>query len=108
MSSIHGVKGETHTATLVLESFNKTHNLKNLKAWLLGILPKAGSDNLATQASVQDRLKLHYVGMTRPSHFLCFAMRHDSFNDAEIDQLQQRGWNIEILRQTCATNSPPV
>jgi len=96
MSSIHGVKGETHTATLVLESFNKTHNLKNLKAWLLGKRPKAGSDNLAAQASVQDRLKLHYVGMTRPSHFLCLAMRQDTFSTAEIEQLRKRGWRVEV------------
>ncbi|MBX5159619.1 MULTISPECIES: UvrD-helicase domain-containing protein [Rhizobium] len=102
MGSIHGVKGETHTATLVLESFNRTHNLRNLKSWLLGKRPMAGSDNQAQQASVRDRLKLHYVGMTRASHFLCLAMRQDTFTAAEIDQLRIRGWNIEI----CATDAP--
>ena len=104
MGSIHGVKGKTHTATLVLESFNRTHNLRNLKAWLLGKRPKAGSDNQAQQPSLRDRLKLHYVGMTRASHFLCLAMRQDTFTAAEIDQLQVRGWNIEI----CATVRQPT
>lgn len=107
LGSIHGVKGETHTATLVLESFNRTHNLKNLRNWLLGKRPKTGTDNQAEQASVRDRLKLHYVAMTRPSHFLCLAMRQDTFTDAELDQLRMRGWNIEICAIDATTELTP-
>jgi hypothetical protein len=35
MGSIHAVKGETHFATLVLETHNHKHSLKSLLPWLL-------------------------------------------------------------------------
>lgn len=94
LGSIHGVKGETHTGTLVLESYQKTHHLKKLLPWILGKKPKAGNDNLGEDAALTDRLKLHYVAMTRPSHLLCLAMRKDSFTGAELDQMRKRGWRI--------------
>ena len=90
LGSIHSVKGETHTATLVLESYFHDHHLQELKPWLLGI--KTGGAKQKVRMS--GRLKLHYVAMTRPSHLLCLAMRRDSLDDAEIATLQTRGWHI--------------
>ena len=90
VGSIHSVKGETHTATLVLETFYRTHHLKALKPWLIG--KKSGG---ATESpALQSRLRQHYVAMTRPSHLLCLAMREDSFTDKEIDKLKERGWRL--------------
>lgn len=94
LGSIHSVKGETHTATLVLESYNKTHHLKKLIPWLIGKRPKPGSDNTAEDGALRERLKLHYVAMTRPSHLLCLAMHKDAFKDAELDQMRKRNWLI--------------
>lgn len=90
LGSIHSVKGETHTATLVLESFNRTHHLNALKRWLLGTRAGGGTANAATLR----RLKLLYVAMTRPSRLLCLAMRADSFSDVEIETLKGRGWRV--------------
>lgn len=87
LGSIHSVKGETHTATLVLETFYRAHQLQMLKPWLLG--KKAGGKS--TEAL---RLKPHYVAMTRPSHLLCLAMRDDSLEQSEIDILKQRKWRV--------------
>src|SRR5260370_27733493 len=36
VGSIHSVKGETHTATLVLDTFYYKHSYAALKPWLLG------------------------------------------------------------------------
>ncbi|MEI9988157.1 MAG: hypothetical protein WDN69_36665 [Aliidongia sp.] len=94
LGSIHGVKGETHTATLVLESYQKAHHLKKLLLWLLGKRPKAGSDNSSEDAALIERLKLHYVAMTRPSHLLCLAMRRDTFKPAELDLMRARNWRV--------------
>ena len=94
LGSIHGVKGETHTATLVLESYQKAHHLKKLLPWLLGKKPKGGSANGGEDAALIERLKLHYVGMTRPSHLLCLAMRKDTFKPAEIDLMRARNWRV--------------
>jgi DNA helicase II / ATP-dependent DNA helicase PcrA len=90
VGSIHAVKGETHTATLVLETFYRAHHLKALKPWLLG--DRAGADGAS--AALQARLKLHYVAMTRPARLLCLALRHDSVDDDEITRLKGRGWRV--------------
>ena len=99
LGSIHSVKGETHTATLVLESFNRTHHLKALKGWLLGT--KAGGEN--ENPTTRRRLKLHYVAMTRPSRLLCLAMCSDSFTDAEIETLKGRDWRVARVSVDGAT-----
>lgn len=93
LGSIHSVKGETHTATLVLESFHHSHHLKTLKPWLLG--QKSGGNLQTTR--IQGRLRLHYVAMTRPSHLLGLAMRRDTFDESEIGILTSRGWHIIVL-----------
>jgi hypothetical protein len=95
LGSIHSVKGETHTATLVLESFYYDHHLSQLKPWLLG--ERSGGMKSATKMEgprLLGRLRLHYVAMTRPSHLLCIAMRKDAFSDAELAILTGRGWHV--------------
>ena len=89
LESIHSVKGENHSSTLVLETFYRTHNLKKLKKWLLGKKSGRGTENNATQY----RLKQHYVAMTRPRHLLCLAMREDSFTVKELESLKSR-WKV--------------
>lgn len=99
LGSIHSVKGETHTATLVLDSYFFDHHLSVLKSWILG--DRAGGMKLKTRgkpefesARVLGRLKLHYVAMTRPSHLLCLAMRKDAFDAGELGRLRGRGWDV--------------
>lgn len=106
LGSIHGVKGETHTATLVMESFRQTHHLKKLIPWLVGKRPKAGADNTGEEEALIERLKLHYVAMTRPSHLLCLAMRKDAFTAANLDQIQKKNWRIIECAAPDATNVP--
>lgn len=90
VGSIHSVKGETHTATLVLETYYKKHNLTTLKPWLLGDRIGQGNEGPENLA----RLKQHYVAMTRPSHLLCLALRESSMSAEELARLQGRGWRI--------------
>jgi DNA helicase II / ATP-dependent DNA helicase PcrA len=92
LGSIHGAKGETHTATLVLESYHQAHHLKKLIPWLIGKRPKTGTDNTGEDGALKERLKLHYVGMTRPSHLLCLAMRKDAFKATELELMRKRNW----------------
>lgn len=104
VGSIHSVKGETHTATLVLETYwqgkNGRHNLELLMPWLDGST-SGGDKALVYQKS---RLKLHYVAMTRPTHLLCLAMKRSTFEDdkgvldqVKIQKLQKCGWQIKSI-----------
>jgi hypothetical protein len=90
VGSIHSVKGETHTATLVLETFYHGHQLKTLKPWLLGQRAGRGSEGVRNLS----RLKQHYVAMTRATHLLCLALRRDAVEAAEIDVLKARSWRV--------------
>lgn len=95
LGSIHSVKGETHTATLVLESFYHDHHLRELKPWLLGVRSGGFKKGITLEGPrLLSRLRLHYVAMTRPSHLLCTAMRKDAFDAQEIATLQGRGWQV--------------
>jgi DNA helicase-2/ATP-dependent DNA helicase PcrA len=108
LGSIHSVKGETHTATLVLDTFFHAHHLNELKPWLLGarsggFKDKKGAPQLES-TRLLGRLKLHYVAMTRPSHLLCVAMRKDAFTDDELGILKGRGWSVI----DCCAPAPPA
>jgi DNA helicase II / ATP-dependent DNA helicase PcrA len=91
VGSIHSSKGQTHTATLVLETPNYGHHLATLKPWLLGERMGKGVEGIRNIS----RLKQHYVAMTRPTHLLCLAMKEDSFALNEIDTLKnKKGWRV--------------
>lgn len=97
VGSVHSMKGETHTATLVLETFWYEYNLQSLQEWLCG--DKNGGTGEGQR--IQNRLKIHYVAMTRPSHLLCLAMKRTTFENAAgeldeglLDKLRRRGWQI--------------
>lgn len=89
VGSIHSVKGQTHTATLVLETFFHGHHLKGLMPWLLG--EKSGGTGEGARQRM--RLKTHYVAMTRPTHVLCLAMLDDMAAE-HMNALKARGWRL--------------
>ncbi len=100
IGSIHSVKGETHTATLVMETFWNDHNLEKILPWLDGT--KSGHTSPSSQQGY--RLKLHYVAMTRPTHLLCLAMKRNTFEDSSgslktemIARLEQQGWQVRLI-----------
>jgi hypothetical protein len=99
LSSIHAVKGQTHLATLVLETYNYSHVLKALMAWLAGERSGAGSNLSPLNLK---RLRLTYVAMTRPSHLLCLAVPESSLGkpyerDTMRAKLIAHGWRVEQL-----------
>lgn len=98
VGSIHSVKGETHTATLVLETFWHEHNLESIKDWLCA--DQKGYTGQGVR--IKTRLKVHYVAMTRPTHLLCLAMKRSTFENDEgnldhdmIEKLEARGWKVK-------------
>ncbi len=93
LGSIHSVKGETHTAMLVLETFFYQHSLASIRDWLFGT--NRGVNG--SRARVQNCLKVHYVAMTRPAHLLCLAMKQDTLGEDCLEMLKQRGWQVRIV-----------
>ena len=100
MGSIHSVKGDEHTATLVLETFWNMHNLEDIFKWFMN--GNNAKDCSGVQRSV--RMKLHFVAMSRPTHLLCLAMKRNSFENSKgeinpklISKVEEMGWNIQYV-----------
>jgi DNA helicase II / ATP-dependent DNA helicase PcrA len=91
VGSIHSVKGETHLATLVMDTHYYGSHLVRIKDWLVGRnsgAPRRGGENVLRS------LKQHYVAMTRPSHLLCVAMRQGDLTPEELQSIRARHWLI--------------
>lgn len=87
ISTIHKVKGETHTATLVLETFKSSYDLLHLLKLLQGKRDARAN---------KDKKKLIYVSMSRPTHFLCLAIHKEQIKDLDRDVrvLEESGFRI--------------
>jgi hypothetical protein len=90
------MKGETHLATLVLESFgwpSRRFDLKLAMPVLAGLAvrdPKMTEHQLAL-------LRNLYVGMSRPTSFLCVAANEGRVTDDCRKGLAAQGWVVEHL-----------
>jgi DNA helicase II / ATP-dependent DNA helicase PcrA len=87
VSTIHGVKGETHTATCYLETFYRDYDVKRIINYM------KGDNTVPRQKVLIQNLKMAFVGMSRPSHLLCVAAHRDSISGQE-EALRRNGWNV--------------
>lgn len=89
--TIHGVKGETHDATLYLETNRQGASDLNRILPYFGV-GRCGSSNLYDSSR-----KLAYVGMSRPKKLLCVAMQAATYEksngvfDADWEVIDLRG-----------------
>lgn len=93
VATIHGVKGETHAATLVLETkFSSSFDIYGLLENLLKIDKKPVS-------TIQKKkfMKQLYVAVTRPRYLLCIAMDKSRITNNQKEIAENLGWNIVEL-----------
>lgn len=89
VSTVHAVKGETHAATLYLETFyNRHHESDRLAEQFKGVA-YAGTD-----ADTLKNLRVTYVGMSRPRYMLCVAIQQDRFDKIDCEELR-RVWEVK-------------
>lgn len=91
VATVHSVKGETHTATLYLETWYK--NSTDIKR----IINYLTSREKKIKPILETSLKVAYVGMTRPTCLLCVAAHKDTIYGNER-YLQEAGWEIMEVR----------
>lgn len=91
INTIHGEKGETHTATLFFETYyNKKYDSERISEQLLG-KKLEGDVNEENQMAA----KLSYVAMSRPEMLLCFAVSSERISDEFArTKLEPIGWKI--------------
>ncbi|HII01697.1 TPA: ATP-dependent helicase [Methanosarcinaceae archaeon] len=87
VATVHSVKGETHTATLYLETWYKRDtDVKRIIKYLT-------SRNNTINNILETSLKMAYVGMTRPTCLLCVAAHKEGVSGNE-KYLIEAGWEI--------------
>lgn len=95
LSTIHGVKGETHDTTLIVETKNsRYYDVNQLIDHISGI----------ENSKITQKIKLKfsrqlYVAASRPRHLLCIAMHASRINDKQKQALTGLGWKIISISQ---------
>ena len=91
VSTVHSVKGQTHTATLYLETSyqngNETYETQRLSTQLKH---NSFSDNRKYH---KQSTKMAYVGFSRPTDLLCVAVSKERFN-SHLSDIDMDKWEI--------------
>lgn len=87
--TVHGVKGETHDATLYLETEMKR------SSDIVRILPCLGIGKAGSSPLFDYSRKLVYVGMSRPKKLLCLAVQESTYAKSKN---AFQGWDVIDLR----------
>ena len=92
VANVHKVKGETHKATLYIETKYYEHDLEKIIPYLIDSQTKVTS-------SPRDkyRTKVVYVGISRASALLCLALRQTAVSEVHRQTLQAKGWEIYLI-----------
>lgn len=49
------------------------------------------------QLTMKSAMYMMYVGFSRPTHLLCYAVVKDNWNDERIERMEMLGWKIVKL-----------
>jgi DNA helicase-2/ATP-dependent DNA helicase PcrA len=99
ITSVHAVKGQTHCATLYLESFfdrgygnYESERLRNQFLGTQSIIETLSTIKNSHEKVIQST-KMAYVGFSRPTNFLCIAIHKDRFNN-HLSGIDRDKWEI--------------
>ena len=97
LASVHAVKGQTHCATMYIESAYQRPTYDTQK-----IIKSKGKD-ISNPLLLEEHkcngkydkqaLKMMYVGFSRPTHLLCFATLEENVK-GDIEKYKKAGWVI--------------
>jgi hypothetical protein len=91
VTTIHAVKGQTHTATLYLETYyQRKYESERLREQF------KGNSFRSTGKYDRQSTKIAYVGLSRSTHLLCLAVHINRFNK---DDFKDKWDIIDITKQ---------
>lgn len=97
ISTVHHVKGMTHCATMYVETFyyeyECNHLIKETRRGLSHSPFFKDSVNIISKRAKQ-AMKMLYVGMSRPTHLLCYASLKQNWNEQRLQKMRDAGWQI--------------
>lgn len=98
IGTVHSAKGQTHTATLYLETFYNrgygNYESERLRNQLKGVnITDTLNSNIGGKDKIRQTCKMAYVGFSRPTHLLCIAIHKERF-DSILSDINDEDWNI--------------
>ncbi|MFD0964230.1 UvrD-helicase domain-containing protein [Pseudofulvibacter geojedonensis] len=98
IGTVHSAKGQTHTATLYLETFYSrgygNYESERLRNQLKGVnIVDTLNSDVGGKDKIRQSCKMAYVGFSRPTHFLCVAIHKVRF-DAFLSDISRDEWDI--------------
>ncbi|MCA8010417.1 UvrD-helicase domain-containing protein [Burkholderia cenocepacia] len=97
VGTVASMKGETHSASLVLESYggiSRKFDVALGLEYIAGIPSKALAKLPKTQ---QAQMRNLYVAMSRPTSLLCLAANESRVPQKVCDALAKKGWQIQTV-----------
>lgn len=105
IGSVHSVKGQTHTATLYLETFFSkgagNYESERLSEQIKGQPIKEYLDSYkgGSVEKIVQSARMAYVGFSRPTHLLCFAIENSRL-EKFANEIDKNDWDvIQIKKQ---------
>ena len=95
VATVHSVKGQTHCATLYLESFYYSDGGKSYESERLADA-FLGNSITNRRIRIKQSLKMTYVGFSRPTNLLCIAIHKDRF-DRYLSEINKDIWEIKEI-----------
>jgi DNA helicase-2/ATP-dependent DNA helicase PcrA len=97
--TIHSVKGQTHCATMYIETSFHKYETQHVPTGFFGDghgLLLSSKDKKGSEEDVRAKqaLKMLYVGFSRPTHLLCFAVLEENVKDS-LQKFYDAGWEID-------------
>jgi superfamily I DNA/RNA helicase len=98
IGTVHSAKGQSHTASLYLETFYSrgygNYESERLRNQLKGenIVDTLNS-NVGGKDKIRQTTKMAYVGFSRPTHLLCIAIHKERY-DSVLSDINDEDWDI--------------
>lgn len=92
IDTVHSVKGETHCATMYVETSYYNYETQKIKSKK----PFFKEKHDCSKKRDKEALKMLYVGFSRPTHLLCFAVLEENVKD-DIKKFEEVGWDINYV-----------
>ncbi|MBD0384846.1 UvrD-helicase domain-containing protein [Paenibacillus sedimenti] len=97
VNTIHSVKGETHKATLLLDTyFNRKYHLTEIKEFIKGDY----LDEKARNPLTNYLLRLAFVALSRPTHLVGIAYHEEHLSEEDITKFTSSGWTLIRVPET--------
>lgn len=104
IGSAHSVKGQTHCGTLYIETSYAGYESEHLfkikkkttkrKPAVMYPNPLFQEEAEYKQNTSKSAMRMMYVGFSRPTHLLCYAVFKENWSEERLLRMQQLGWRV--------------